>query len=116
MHRSFIGCGVLAAVVATASPQPLGAQAPDALLARVRQERAAYLETLRELVAIESGSRDLEGLDRIAALIAGKLRALGGQVELVATGSDVYRMEDTPAQIGKSVVATFRGIDRKSVV
>jgi len=107
---------VLAAVVATAPPQPLGAQAQDGLLARVRQERAAYLETLRELVAIESGSRDLEGLDRIAALLAGKLQALGGRVELVAAGPDVYRMEDTPAQIGKSVVATFRGTGTRRVM
>ena len=107
---------MLAAVVATAPPQPLGAQAQDGLLARVRQERAAYLETLRELVAIESGSRDLEGLDRIAALLAGKLQALGGRVELVAAGPDVYRMEDTPAQIGKSVVATFRGTGTRRVM
>lgn len=116
IHRSLVGSAVLAALVATAPPQPLGAQAQDALLARVRQERAAYLGTLRELVAIESGSRDPEGLDRIAALIADKLRALGGQVELVATGPDVYRMEDTPAQVGKSVVATFRGTGTKRVM
>jgi glutamate carboxypeptidase len=116
LHRSLAGCAVVSALVATAPPQPLGAQAQDALLARVRQERAAYLETLRELVAIESGSRDIEGLDRIAAVLAGKLRALGGQVEVVAAGSDVYRMEDTPAQIGKSVVATFRGTGTRRVM
>jgi len=116
MPRCLISGALLAAVVATAPAQPLGAQAPDALLARVRQERAAYLETLRDLVAIESGSRDVEGLDRIAALLAGRLRALGGQVELVGAGPDVYRMEDTPANIGKTVVATFRGSGTKRVL
>lgn len=115
-RRSLFGGAILTAVVATALPQPLGAQVSDSLLARVRQERAAYLETLRELVAIESGSRDPEGLDRIASVIAAKLRALGGQVELVAAGPDVYRMEDTPAQIGRAVVGTFRGTGTKRIL
>ena len=92
-----------------AASWPSSAQAEDRLLARVRQEQTAYLGTLRELVSIESGSRDLEGLDRLAAVIAGRMRALGGEVEIVAPGADVYRMDDTPAQPGKSVVARFRG-------
>jgi glutamate carboxypeptidase len=71
---------------------------------------------LRELVSIESGSRDVEGLDRAATLIANRLRAIGGQVELVAAGADTYKMEDTPAQIGKSVVATFRGTGTKRIL
>ena len=83
----------------------------------MRQERAAYLDTLRELVSIDSGSRDVEGLDRAATLVANRLRAmLGGQVEVVAAGADVYKMEDTPAQIGKSVVGTFSGTGTKRIL
>ena len=67
-------------------------------------------------MSIESGSRDVEGLDRAATLIANRLRAIGGQVELVAAGADTYKMEDTPAQIGKSVVATFRGTGTKRIL
>jgi glutamate carboxypeptidase len=93
----------------------LRAQA-DELWARARQERGAYLETLRELVAIESGSRDVEGLDRVATLIADRLRALGGQVQFASAGADTYRMEDTPAQIGKAVVATFRGTGTRRIL
>jgi glutamate carboxypeptidase len=37
------------------------------VLARAKQERAALLDTLKELVAIESGSSDIEGLDEYAA-------------------------------------------------
>lgn len=74
-----------------------------------QRERAPLLETLGELVAIESGSRDIEGLNRIAALIGRRLTALGGQVEFIAPGADVYRMEDTPAEIGQMVRATFTG-------
>jgi glutamate carboxypeptidase len=73
------------------------------------------LETLEALVSIESGSRDFEGLEQVAKLIAGRLQVLGGQVELVEA-SDVYRMEDTPAQIGKMVRATFTGTGTKKIL
>jgi glutamate carboxypeptidase len=95
-----------------------GAQAPpgDPLLQAARQEQSAYLDTLRELVSIESGSRDLEGLDRLGQVIAGRLRALGGQVEIVPAGADLYRMEDTPSAVGKSVVARFRGTGMRRIL
>ena len=44
---------------------PLG-QAVEPVLARVKQERAPFIDTLRELVSIESGSRDIDGLNRIS--------------------------------------------------
>ena len=79
------------------------------MLTHVQSERQAYLETLRELVSIESGSADVEGLGRIAELIAGRLRSLGGQVELVDPPADMVRFENTPPRTGKSLVARFRG-------
>jgi glutamate carboxypeptidase len=99
----------LATVASLAISWPSSAQTEDRLLARVRQEQTAYLATLRELVAIESGSRDSEGLDRAAAFIAARFRALGGEVEVIAPPPDMVRLEDTPAQPGKSVMARFRG-------
>ena len=66
------------------------------------------IATMRDLVSIESGSRDAEGLREIASLIADRLRALGGDVELVSH-DDPYVMVDTPEEIGQSVVARFRG-------
>ncbi len=107
----FAGLVLVAAMASTAS----GA-AVDSVLKLVRSEQAPLLETLEELVNIESGSRDLEGLDRIAAHIAGRLTALGGRVELITPGDDAYRMEDTPAQIGKAVRATFTGTGRRSIL
>lgn len=86
----------------------LYAQAIESVLTTVRQERAPLIDTMRELVSIESGSRDFEGLTRIAGVIADRLRALGGEVELVAP-ADIYYMQDTPDEIGRSVVARFRG-------
>src|SRR5688572_6015969 len=95
---------------------PSSAQTEDRLLARVRQEQAAYLATLKDLVAIESGSRDSEGLDRAATFVAARLRALGGEVELVPAPADMARLEDTPAQPGKTVVARFRGTGKGRVL
>src|SRR3954470_5455853 len=60
-----------------------------------RQEQQPLLDTLRDLVSIESGSKDLEGLEKLATLIAGRLGQLGGKVDVLQP-ADVYRMEDTP--------------------
>src|SRR5687768_10578197 len=83
------------------------AQTPDAVLSRVRQEQRAYLDTLRDLVSIESGSSDLDGLATIAELIAGRLRALGGGVEFVEPPANMVRFENTPPRTGKALVARF---------
>ncbi len=90
-------------------------QAADALLARVKQERNAYIQTLRELVSIESGSRDIEGLNRLSEVIAARLRTLGGTVEFVAPGTDI-RFDDTPAQIGRMVLARFKGTGTRRIL
>jgi glutamate carboxypeptidase len=91
------------------------AQPRDQIVSLARQERGPFIETLRQLVSIESGSRDIDGLNRLAELIAARLRALGGEVELVQP-ADVYRMEDTPGQIGRSVVARFRGTGSRRIL
>jgi glutamate carboxypeptidase len=106
----------LAAAGMLAVSWPSSAQTEDRLLARVRQEQAAYLATLKDLVAIESGSRDVEGLDRAATFVAARLRAIGGEVELVPAPADMARLEDTPAQPGKTVVARFRGTGKGRVL
>ena len=60
-------------------------------------------------------SRDREGLDKLADLIAARLKELGGKVELIEA-SDVYKMEDTPEKIGKMVRATFAGTGNKKIL
>jgi len=92
------------------------AQPVEPVLSLAKKERPALLATLEELVSIETGSRDLEGLDRAAELIAARLRALGGKVELVDPSADAYRMEDTPARIGKIVHARFVGEGKKKIL
>ena len=65
-----------------------------------QQEKAPLLDTLRDLVNIESGSKDAAGLARLAALIGERLTRLGGKVEIVQP-TDIYRMDDTPLEPGQ---------------
>jgi glutamate carboxypeptidase len=81
------------------------------------KEKAPLLDTLKELVSIETGSGDREGLDQLAALIAGRLAALGGKVEVIEPDqATAYRMVDTPKAIGKMVLARFAGTGTKKIL
>jgi len=82
-----------------------------------QKEKPALVETLRQLVAIESGSRELDELDKIAQVIAARLRALGGKVELIEpVEADTVRLSDTPEKVGKMVKATFSGSGSKKIL
>ena len=107
--------GALAVLALLAASWPMHGQAIDPVLARARQQQAPLLDTLRDLVAIESGSRDMAGLNRVSELIAARLRALGGEVQLVAP-ADVVRFDDTPPETGRSVVATFTGTGTRKIL
>lgn len=85
-----------------------GAEPVEAVLKQAQANKAPLLATLKDLVSIESGSRDREGLAKLASLIAARFKALGAEVELVEP-TPVYKMDDTPASIGRMVRATFRG-------
>jgi glutamate carboxypeptidase len=97
----------LAAFLATFAPGFAAAQPAEPVFSLAKKEKRAFLDTLKELVSIETGSRDLEGLDRAADLIAARLRALGAKVELVDPTADAYRMErTTTASSGRSASAS----------
>ena len=121
MNRLRTTLRVLALACALGTATGAALAAPDARIAALAAEqKQPLLDSLSQLVGIESGSRDLEGLDKIANLIADRLKALGGQVELIEPGSpaspEVYRMEDTPEKIGKMVKATFTGTGSKKIM
>lgn len=100
--------GLVLGWAAAVSAQGGAPRMDRAVMAAAAAERAPLLETMRELVSIESGTADAAGLRQIAGVIAGRLRALGGEVELVAH-DDPYVMVDTPDEIGRTVVGRFRG-------
>src|SRR5882724_8649205 len=110
LHSAWTALALLAVMTTSAF-----AQAVEPVRSLAAKEKPALLDTLKALVSIESGSRDIEGLGKIADLIAARLRELGGRVELVEP-SNVYKMEDTPEQIGKMVRATFTGTGSKKIL
>ncbi|MBV9240150.1 MAG: M20/M25/M40 family metallo-hydrolase, partial [Xanthobacteraceae bacterium] len=113
--RSNILIAALCLVGGYALPVLAAPQEPVASLAA--KEKALFLDTLKHLVSIESGSGDREGLDKISALIADRLRALGGEVEFIEPNpAGTYRMIDTPEQIGRMVHARFVGTGTKKIM
>jgi len=92
------------------------AQDAAAVRAQVSRERQPLLDTLRDLVSIESGSGDAEGIAQIGTLIAARLRDLGGVVERVPPAADMPRYTSTPATVGDTVVARFRGRGSKRIL
>jgi glutamate carboxypeptidase len=103
--------GLLVLALTAAAAQPV-----ERVLELAKKEKSPLLETLKMLCDSESGSRDLEGLNKLANLIAGQLKSLGGDVQLIDFGTDLYRMEDTPERIGKAVRATFKGSGAKKIL
>ncbi|MCZ8094841.1 MAG: M20/M25/M40 family metallo-hydrolase [Acidovorax sp.] len=83
--------------------------------ALAQQEQQPLLDTLRDLVHIESGSKDIEGLNEIAQRIATQLKQLGGAVDVLQT-SDIYRLDDTPEKVGPAVQAVFKGTGTKKIM
>ncbi|GGX02867.1 glutamate carboxypeptidase [Pigmentiphaga litoralis] len=80
-----------------------------------QQHQQPYLDTLRDLVHIESGSKDIEGTEKIANYVAGKLREQGGKVETIQP-TDIYKLGDTPDKIGPMVHAEFKGKGKSRIM
>jgi len=118
MSRPFSGVAGPAFVLFCAALAMSARAAPvEPVQSLAAKEKAPLLETLKDLVSIESGSEDREGLDKISALIADRLRMLGGQVELIEPDpAEIYRMVDTPKQIGRMVRAQFAGSGAKKIL
>ncbi len=101
---------------APASAQ-LATQADAAVQRAAAAQRQPLLDTLKEFVSIETGSRDIEGLNQASDLLAAKLRALGGEVSFVQPAeATTYRMGDTPEKIGRMTKAVFKGSGSKRIL
>jgi glutamate carboxypeptidase len=80
-------------------------------------QKQPLLDSLREFVNIETGSRDAEGITQATELLANKLRDLGGQIQFIEPQEATnYRMADTPDKIGRMVKATFNGTGTKRIM
>lgn len=101
-----------AATVAYAEPN---ANVVADVQALAQKEQQPLLDTLRDLVNIETGSRDIEGLNVIAGRVADQLKQLGGTVEILQP-TDIYRLDDTPEKIGPAVHAVFKGNGTRKIM
>lgn len=110
--------GVTATTAAApAPPAAAPARAADeALRTRTQAELPAYLETLKTLVGMESGSRDLEGLGKLADHVAARLRSAGMQVEIRPTKAPDFHPQLKGAVLGSMVYATRSGNGSKKVL
>ena len=114
---------ILSCVLACATLLPLTARAqlapsPNAAVqSAAAAQKQPLLDSLREFVNIETGSRDHEGITQATELLGNKLRALGGQIEFIEPlEATNYRMMDTPDKIGRMVKATFKGTGTKRIL
>ena len=119
------GSAPMPALPAAAAPAPAANPAPvaaparpadEALRARTTAELPAYLQTLKTLVGMESGSRDLEGLALLADHVAGRLRSAGMDVQVRPTKAPDFHPQLKGAVLGPMVYATRRGTGSKKVL
>ena len=82
---------------ATLAAQPAST---DPMLAAAEAARAEQLDLLKTLVSIDSGTGDVEGGRKVAAVLIPRLKALGAEIENVPA--------EAPG-LPENIVATFRG-------
>jgi glutamate carboxypeptidase len=90
----------LAATTASAAPD-------EKLKAAAEQSKPALIETLKQMVLIESGSSDVDGVKKMADFTEARLKALGAATE---------RRKVTRGPGGDIVIATFEGTGTKKLM
>jgi len=110
-HQKFLFGLAIATTISTS----VFAVTNEQLKTVVEGQQQPYLKTLEQLVNIESGSKDLDGLNKIANLIAEQLKATGAEVSIIPS-TDIYRMDDTPEEIGPVVKAVLKGKGKSKIM
>jgi glutamate carboxypeptidase len=95
-------CTLLAALALAAATQATAGD--EKLLAAARGAQPAVIDSLREMVLIESGSQDAAGLKAMADYVEGRLRTLGAVTERIPAGVGP----------GEMVKGTFTGTGKRS--
>ncbi len=76
---------------------------PTELLEQAKAEQSAYIETVKQLVAVDTGTGQAEGLATVSKMLVERLQALGAQVSTSPA---------TPSA-GDNIVGTFKGTGSK---
>ncbi|MEE4922540.1 M20/M25/M40 family metallo-hydrolase [Pseudomonas alliivorans] len=77
---------------------------PDQLLKKAETEQTSYLETVRQLVGVDTGTGQVPGLKTVSALLVERLKALGAEVTTTPA---------TPSA-GDNIVGTIKGNGSRS--
>lgn len=102
LRTSFTAFSLLALTCTTTLAAP-----DEKLKAAAEQEKAPLIETLRDMVLIESGSSDVEGLAKMAAFTEARLKALGATIE---------RRKTTAGAGADMVIGTFEGTGTRKLM
>lgn len=78
--------------------------APDQLLKKAQAEQQSYLDTVKELVNVDTGTGQEPGLKTISAVLVERLKALGAEVTTSPASPSA----------GDNIVGTFKGNGSKS--
>src|SRR5258708_25582211 len=98
---------ILALALSLACAAPTLAAPNEKLKAAAEAAQPALIETLHEMVLIESGSGDVEGLAKMAAFTEARLKALGAKTE---------RRKTTRGAGADMVIGTFDGSGSKKLM
>jgi len=107
MKQSFPTLHLLLAFAFASAAFPAWADADPKLKAAAEQAQPALIETLHDMVMIESGSRDVEGLAKMADFTEARLKALGARTE---------RRKTTKGAGADMVIGTFEGTGSKKIM
>src|SRR6201989_3573442 len=97
----------LAAIGLLVLPSSAHAAADEKLKAAAEQAKPALIETLKQMVLIESGSSDVDGVRKMADFAEARLKALGAKTE---------RRKVTRGPGGDVLIATFEGTGTKKLM
>ncbi len=91
------------------------AASPQDIKKLAENQKAGYLETLKTLVNIESGSKDIEGLNQIAKVVAEQLKATGAEVNIIQP-KEIMKLDGAPDQTGPIVQAVLKGKGKTNIM
>ena len=104
MKTALLACAALAVMAASAQAAP---QRDEKVYAAVEANRAGALDLLKQIVNIDSGTGDVAGGAKVAAILAGRLKALGAAVR-----NEKSEVPDLP----DNVVAVFHGTGKGKIL
>lgn len=74
--------------------------AADAVMERAQTERRAFMETWQELVQVDTGTGDKQGLAQVEGILVDRLKSLGAGVSVEPPAGEV---------VGSNIIGTFQG-------